>query len=148
MEIRVVSSRPRVASDDGEHEIAVDRYVCVDCGYTEEYVASESDLKLLANVGRSHTHPEPFGARVLDEIRERGLFSQLTQRMDYAQIQRFKDADRGTVVRLFAGGPQGYVAVQRLETASPSEIVDVLQQDVLARTQNGALAAAILLGSF
>ena len=85
---------------------------------------------------------KPFGHRLYDELREQGLHAFLTSRLNYADIQRLKAADRTEVVKMFRGS--SYAWIQRLKEDEPGELARFLSVEH-ARAQ-AAAAAIVILG--
>lgn len=68
--------------------------------------------------GAAEVAPEaPFGRQLYDELRSQGLLSVLTARLDYAAIQRLKQADREGVVALFPNAEYAFRARLRRDDA-------------------------------
>lgn len=86
---------------------------------------------------------KPFGERLYDEIREQGLHFFITQRLDYAEIQELKAADRDEVAKMFRGS--GYEIVQRLKTDEPEEFARFLAAEAEKSQQAAAVVAAIMI---
>ncbi len=81
----------------------------------------------------------PFGAAVLQAIREAGLGN---IRLDYATIQKLKVADRAETIRILrsASANMPYATIQRLKKDSPEQIA----QHFFIQYQLAAQAAANL----
>ena len=85
---------------------------------------------------------KPFGERLYDVMRERGLHVILTNRMNYEQIQELKLADREACAKLFRGS--SYVMVQRIKNDEPEKIAEFLAFEQL-RAQ-AATTAVVFMG--
>lgn len=83
---------------------------------------------------------DPFGLRLYEAFKSTGLLVLLTRRMNYADIQRLKQADRAEAVRLFRGSE--YDLLQRLKEDSPEQVAHHLGE--LTRRQGEAAAAAVV----
>ena len=84
---------------------------------------------------------EPFGSRLLAELKAAQQFDFVLNKLDYAAIQKLKQADREATARLFLGS--SYDVLQMLKTKEPPEIAAYLAQQ---KTQAAATAAAVLCG--
>ena len=65
----------------------------------------------------------PFGARVYEELRRRGMGP--TGHLDYSEVQELKAADREGTLRLLRTSLD-YTAIQRLKHAEPAAFADFL----------------------
>jgi hypothetical protein len=87
------------------------------------------------------TQMEPFGSRLLVELKATDQFDFITSKMNYDAIQKLKRADREETVKLFLGS--SYDVLQVIKTKEPAEIAVYLAQQ---RVQDAAAAAAVICG--
>ena len=87
---------------------------------------------------------QPFGLQIYNGLRESGHLEVLTAQLNYAGIQRLKQADREDVIKLFRGYP--YAFLQRLKNDSPEELVKliVLKAEVAAAASQHVVPLLIL----
>jgi hypothetical protein len=83
--------------------------------------------------------PKPYGAQFLAEIRKLQRLDLI--KLDYSTIQRLKQADRETTLKLFHGS--NYAFLQLIKTKEPAEAAQALVQ---AQQDESGAAAAILIG--
>jgi hypothetical protein len=81
---------------------------------------------------------KPFGGRLYEELKKLSAASLLSA--DYATIQRLKQADRPTTVKMFYGS--GYETIQRLKTDEPEAVARYLVSQ--AKASAGAVASILL----
>ncbi len=84
---------------------------------------------------------EPFGSRLLAELKATNQFDFITGKLNYDAIQKLKRADRKETARLFLGS--SYDLLQMIKTKEPAEVAAYLAQQKL---QDAAAAAAIICG--
>ena len=84
----------------------------------------------------------PFGHQLFEALKRAGLAAIVTSRLDYAGVQRLKQADRAKTVKLFWGSD--YALIQRLKTETPEELAVYLKK-VSEEAAQAASAAALML---
>ena len=67
----------------------------------------------------------PFGFELYEELSSRGLSASVNGGMTYAQIQKFKMAERKEIVKLFSGR-SSYATVQHVKEDTPSQLAEYL----------------------
>ena len=85
------------------------------------------------------TESEPYGAKLLAEIRRIRRLDLITGNLDYEAIQILKQADRAETLRLFRGS--SYAFLQLIKTKEPAEVVHALVQ---AQEESAASSAAMI----
>ena len=87
---------------------------------------------------------QPFGLQLYNGLRESGHLEVLTAQLNYAGIQKLKNADREGVIELYRGHP--YSFLQRLKNDSPEELVKliVLKAEVAAAAGQQVVPMIIL----
>lgn len=83
---------------------------------------------------------EPYGGRLLAEMRKIKRLDLIVSKLDYQAIQKLKQADREATLKMFYGS--SYAFLQLIKTKDPAEIAQAL---VEAQQDDSAAAAAILL---
>ena len=83
---------------------------------------------------------EPYGGQLLAEIRKLKRLDLITSKLDYQAIQKLKQADRGTTLKMFYGS--SYAFLQLIKTKEPAEVAEALVQ---AQQADSAAAAAIMI---
>lgn len=82
---------------------------------------------------------EPYGGQLLTEIRNLKRLDLITSKLDYQSIQKFKQADRETTLKMFYGS--SYNFLQLIKTKEPAEVAQALVQ---AQADEGATAAMLI----
>ena len=88
-----------------------------------------------------------FGRALYDELKRLGYGSIVTERLNYAQVQRLKAADRPEVIRLFRGSD--YEAIQRIKEDSAADLASYLVErarEAERERGNHQLAAIVIMG--
>jgi hypothetical protein len=75
-----------------------------------------------------------FGGDLYDALRERGRGWMLARQLGFAELQRFKQADREEALRLLRSSLD-YPAIQSMKTASPEEFAELWSQRQLLLEQ-------------
>lgn len=84
---------------------------------------------------------EPFGSRLLAELKAAQQFDFVISKLNYEAIQKLKRADREETVKLFLGS--SYDVLQMIKTKEPAEVAAYLAQQ---KAQDAEAAAAIICG--
>ena len=83
---------------------------------------------------------EPYGGRLLAEIRKLKRLDLITNKLDYQAIQKLKQADREATLKMFYGS--SYAFLQLIKTKEPAEVAQALVQ---AQQDESAAAAGIMI---
>jgi len=102
----------------------------------------------VANAGESATRytwgmeieTEPYGGRLLAEIRKIKRLDLIVNKLDYQAIQKLKQADRDATLKMFYGS--SYAFLQLIKTKEPAEVAQALVQ---AQQDDSAAVAAIMI---
>ncbi len=65
----------------------------------------------------------PFGAQLYEALKQRGQGAVITGRMNYADVQELKAADREQTAQMFRGS--SYEIVQHIRNDSPDELAEL-----------------------
>jgi hypothetical protein len=84
---------------------------------------------------------EPFGNRLLAELKAAQQFDFVISKLNYDAIQQLKRADRDETVKLFWGS--SYDVLEVIKTKEPAEVAAYLAE---RKAQDAEAAAAILCG--
>ena len=90
---------------------------------------------------------KPFGLALLEALRWQAGGERIVGRLNYAEIQKLKAADRDAVRALFRGTTD-YAAIQHIKRDSPEDLAEYLARRaaVAARADGSTAATIVLLG--
>ena len=82
---------------------------------------------------------EAFGLAFYEALKRHGRGSLITSKLDYAGVQKLKQADRAGTVEAFRGS--GYELIQRIKSDTPEELAAYAVEQAQAAEQQAAAVA-------